>query len=62
MKVCKEAHDEIAFASALCPACMIIAYFTEKVTELNERIEVLEGEFEETKELNEMTTMEKSNG
>lgn len=47
MKVCKEAHEPVAFSTPVCPACMIIAHFTEKVTELNERIEVLEGEVSE---------------
>lgn len=48
MKVCKEAHEPVAFTTPVCPACMIIAHFTEKVSDLNERIEVLENDVKET--------------
>jgi len=48
LKVCREAHEEVAYATPVCPACMIIAHFTEKMTDLNERIEVLESEVQET--------------
>ncbi len=44
MQVCKEAHEPVAFTTPVCPACMIIKHFTEKVSDLNERIEVLESE------------------
>jgi hypothetical protein len=48
MKVCKEAHEPVAFNTPVCPACMIIAHFTEKVADLNQRIEVLESDVQET--------------
>lgn len=48
MKVCKEAHEPVAYATPVCPACMIIGHFTEKVSQLTERIEVLESDAQET--------------
>lgn len=47
LKVCREAHEEVTYATPVCPVCMVIAHFTEKVSELNERIEVLEGDVQE---------------
>lgn len=44
MGTCKEAHEPIAFSTPVCPACMIIGYYEEKIKDLNERIEVLESE------------------
>lgn len=56
MKVCKEAHEPVAFTTPVCPACMIISHFTEKVKDLTERIEVLESEVTETRVLGEMVS------
>lgn len=44
MKVCNEVHEPIVYSTPVCPACMIIKHFTEKIAELNERIEVLEND------------------
>jgi hypothetical protein len=48
MQVCKEAHAPVAFATPVCPACLIIKHFTEKIEMLNQRIEVLESDVQET--------------
>lgn len=48
MKVCKDAHEPVAFSTPVCPACMIIQHFTEKIGQLTERIEVLESDAQET--------------
>ena len=47
MNTCKEAHEPIAYSTSICPACMIIKHFTEKMADLNERIEVLESDYKE---------------
>ncbi len=52
MQVCKEAHEPIAFSTPICPACMIVKHFTEKVGDLKERIEVLEGDLNELEVIN----------
>lgn len=52
MKVCKEAHEPVAYSTPVCPACMIIVHFTEKINDLNQRIEVLESDVNELETTN----------
>lgn len=52
MKVCKEAHEPVAFTTPVCPACMVISHFTEKINDLNQRIEVLESDVNELETVN----------
>lgn len=47
MQVCKEAHAPVAYSVSMCPVCMAIDHYQERLKTLEERIEVLESELSE---------------
>jgi hypothetical protein len=51
MNLCSDNHDEIAYEGRNCPMCELISDHNNAVTELKEKIESLEAQLEEEKEI-----------